>query len=231
MRHMNIWNSFIMHMIYVVYVEYISKYISIRFVTAKAIYFSMQSCFIFFLNLSNVYFSIVWMAYDHSTWWRFQMLTFSALLAICAGNSLHRSPVNSPHKGQWRGASVFSLIWVWINGWVNSREAGNLRRYRAHYDTTVMIPRKPRVVMMPNLSSIVTQEIVITATFGVISDDKMGIMATLGFQCKAVSTSNTILQVYCTEDIKVKSLECHAESKIPATGLLNNVYRLTTKAI
>ena len=85
--------------------------------------------------------------------------------------------------------------------------------------------------MMPNLSSIVTQEIVITATFGVISDDKMGIMATLGFQCKVVSKSNTILQVYCTEDIKMKSLECHAVSKIPATGLLNNVYRLTTKAI
>ena len=46
---------------------------------------------------------------------------------------IHRSPVNSPHKGQWRGASMFSLICVWINGWVNNREAGDLRRYRAHY--------------------------------------------------------------------------------------------------
>ena len=26
-----------------------------------------------------------------------------------------RSPVNSPHKGQWRRALMFSLIWVWIN--------------------------------------------------------------------------------------------------------------------
>ena len=50
----------------------------------------------------------------------------------------HRSPVNSPHKGQWRGALMFSLICVWINGWVNNREAGDLRRYRAHYDVTVM---------------------------------------------------------------------------------------------
>ena len=33
------------------------------------------------------------------SWWRHQMETFSALLAICAG--IHRSPVNSPHKGQW----------------------------------------------------------------------------------------------------------------------------------
>ena len=52
----------------------------------------------------------------------------------------HRSPVNSPHKGQWRGALMLSLICVWINGWVNNREAGDLRRYPAHYDVTVMVP-------------------------------------------------------------------------------------------
>ena len=47
---------------------------------------------------------------------------------------IHRSPVNSPHKGQWRGALMFSLIWAWINGWVNNREAGDLSRHRTHYD-------------------------------------------------------------------------------------------------
>ena len=51
---------------------------------------------------------------------------------------IHPSPMNSPHKGQWRGALMFSLICAWINGWVNNREAGDLRRYRAHYDVTVM---------------------------------------------------------------------------------------------
>ena len=51
---------------------------------------------------------------------------------------IHRYAVNSPHKGQWRGALMFSLICVWINGWVSNREAGDLRRYRAHYDVTVM---------------------------------------------------------------------------------------------
>ena len=51
---------------------------------------------------------------------------------------IHRSPVNSLHKGQWRGALMFSLICVWINGWVNNREAGDLRRYRAHCDVTIM---------------------------------------------------------------------------------------------
>ena len=52
---------------------------------------------------------------------------------------IHRSPVNSPHKGQWRGALMFSLICVWINGWVNNRKAGDLRLYRAHYDGSVMV--------------------------------------------------------------------------------------------
>ena len=49
-----------------------------------------------------------------------------------------RSPINSPHKGQWCGVLMFSLICAWINGWVNNREAGDLRRYRAHYDVIVM---------------------------------------------------------------------------------------------
>ena len=59
-------------------------------------------------------------------WWRHQMETFSALLVICAGNS----------PGTLNFVICFDL--VWINGWVNIREAGGLRRYRAHYDVTVM---------------------------------------------------------------------------------------------
>ena len=51
---------------------------------------------------------------------------------------IHR-PVNSPDKGQWRGALMFSMICAWINGWVNNRQAGDLRRNRAHYDVTVML--------------------------------------------------------------------------------------------
>ena len=30
----------------------------------------------------------------------------------------------------------FFLICVWVNGWINNRDAGNLRRHRAHYDVT-----------------------------------------------------------------------------------------------
>ena len=60
---------------------------------------------------------------------------------------IHRSPVNSPHKGQWRGALMFYLICAWINVWVNIREAGDLRRHRAHYDVIVMYMGKSKAAV------------------------------------------------------------------------------------
>ena len=51
---------------------------------------------------------------------------------------IHRSPVNFPHKGQWCGTLMFSLICTWINGWVNNHEAGDFRCHHTHNDTTVM---------------------------------------------------------------------------------------------
>ena len=51
---------------------------------------------------------------------------------------IHRSPVNSSHKGQWSGALMFSLICASINDWVSNGEAGDFRRHRAHYDVNVM---------------------------------------------------------------------------------------------
>ena len=68
-------------------------------------------------------------------WWRHQMETFSELLAFCAG----RSPVNSPHKDQWRGALMFSLTCAWTNSWANNGDAGDLRRHRAHYEVIIMV--------------------------------------------------------------------------------------------
>ena len=70
------------------------------------------------------------------SWWRHQMETFSALLALCVGNS----PVSGefPAQSQWRGALKFSLICAWINGWINNRKAGNLRRRRTHYEIIIM---------------------------------------------------------------------------------------------
>ena len=70
-----------------------------------------------------------------SSWWRNQMGTFSASLALCAGNS----PVTGefPHNCQWRGALVL-FICAQTNVWVNNRDAGDLRCHNDHYDVTVM---------------------------------------------------------------------------------------------
>ena len=51
---------------------------------------------------------------------------------------IHRSPVNSPPKGQWRGALMLSLIWACTNSWANNGDAGDLRRHGTHYDVVVM---------------------------------------------------------------------------------------------
>ena len=68
--------------------------------------------------------------------WRHQMETFSALPVFCEGNP--PSPMDFPHKGQWHGALMCSLICAWTNGWVNNRDVGDLRRHRVNYDVTVM---------------------------------------------------------------------------------------------
>ena len=81
-----------------------------------------------------------WM-HPKRTSWRHQMETFSALLVLCAENS----PVtmNSPHNSS--DGELWCLLWsvphdCLLNrlGWVNNREAGDLRHHRAHYDIIVM---------------------------------------------------------------------------------------------
>ena len=59
---------------------------------------------------------------------------------------IHWSPVDSPNKGQCRGALMFSLIWAWKNGWANNRDPGDLRRNRAHSDVTVMYMQRASVL-------------------------------------------------------------------------------------
>ena len=65
-----------------------------------------------------------------STWWRHQIETYSALLALCEGKS--------PVTGKFPSQRPVTRICAWINGWVSNREAGYLRRYRTHYNVTVM---------------------------------------------------------------------------------------------
>ena len=70
------------------------------------------------------------------TWWRHQRETFSALLAICAGNS----PVTGEFPSQRPMAeSVDVFFFTWTNGWVNNQECDNMRHHCIHYDVTVII--------------------------------------------------------------------------------------------
>ena len=69
------------------------------------------------------------------------METFSALLAICAGNS----PVTGEYHAQMPVTRSFDVFFdLRLNkrlskrARVNNREAGDLRRNRAHYDVTAM---------------------------------------------------------------------------------------------
>ena len=71
------------------------------------------------------------------SWWRHQMVTFFALLALLCGE----------FTGHWwypltkaSDAELWCFLWSapWINGWLNNREAGDLRRHSAHYDVIVM---------------------------------------------------------------------------------------------
>ena len=69
--------------------------------------------------------------YDNVIKWKHFLCYWPFVMGI------HWSPVNSHHKCQWHGALMFSLICAWSNGWVNTSDAGDLRRHRAHYDVTV----------------------------------------------------------------------------------------------
>ena len=83
-------------------------------------------------NNFSTHSQLIWLFQDNVIKWKH----FPCYWFFVRG--VHRSPVNSPHKSQWRGALVFSLICAWMNGWVNKREVGDLRRHRAYHDVTVI---------------------------------------------------------------------------------------------
>ena len=67
-------------------------------------------------------------------WWRHKMETFSALLAFV--RAIHRWPVDSPHKGQWRGALMCwwsaSQQWLskqWRHRWFETPSRSLWRRW------------------------------------------------------------------------------------------------------
>ena len=75
----------------------------------------------------------IWVRHDDVIKWKY----FPRYWAFV--REIHRW---SPHKGQWRGALMFSLVCAWTNGWANNRDACDLRRHCAHYDVNVMSHEK-----------------------------------------------------------------------------------------
>ena len=84
-------------------------------------------------HTSSMCFIGVW----YMSWWRQQMEKFLRYWHFVRG--IHRSSVNSPHKDQWRGALMFSLIYAWTNSRANNGDTCDLRRHRTHYDVIVMV--------------------------------------------------------------------------------------------
>ena len=79
------------------------------------------------------------------SWWRHQMETFSALLALCAGNP----PVTGEFPSQRPVTRSFDVFFdlCMKNGWVNNCEAGKLRRHRAHSDVTNVLQYERRQLL------------------------------------------------------------------------------------
>ena len=97
-------------------------------------------------HVPNDYTHIFWITHDAVIKWKH----FPPCWPFVRG--IPRSSVNSPHKGQWRGAMMFSLICAWINGWVTNGEAGDLRRHRAHYDVTLISTGTGTIGRLPDAS-------------------------------------------------------------------------------
>ena len=94
-----------------------------------------------YMSIQYIYWRRHWFCHDDVIKWKH----FPRYWPFVRG--IHRWPVNSPHKGQWRGALMLSLICAWINGWVNTRDAVDFRHHRARYDV-IVLPRSACVIML-----------------------------------------------------------------------------------
>ena len=103
----------------------------------KIIYFTSRSPYLKNLDRGNnvpfIAISILMTSHDDVIKWKH----FPRYRPFVRG--IHRSPMNSPHKGQWRGALMFSLICAWTNGGAHNRDASDSRRHCAHDDVTVSV--------------------------------------------------------------------------------------------
>ena len=96
-------------------------------------------CFIQLAVIWKIYLDFEMVVSDHTKYSYFMMTSSNGNIFRVTGPLLQWPSVTGgiPHKGQWGGALMFSLIRAWTSGWANNRDADDLRRHRAHYDVTV----------------------------------------------------------------------------------------------
>ena len=90
-------------------------------------------------DLGNAYHLSLIVGFDHGLPCRVMMTSSSASIFCVTG------PVSGEFTGH-RGipvtkacdAELGCFLCAWWNGWLNTRDAGDLRRHRAHYDVTVI---------------------------------------------------------------------------------------------
>ena len=115
---------------------------------------------------------------------------------------IHRSPVNFPHKGQWRGALMFSLIYARINDWVNNREAGDLRRQHGHYDVIVMGRAMTRDCLYQYLYETTLPKISLSILGDHVADQTIGVKFEMGVNTQGIWLLNH--DVYIVLYLKVQ---------------------------
>ena len=120
---------------------------------------------------------------------------------------IHRSPVNSLHKGQWRGALMYPLICSWINDCLNNREAGVMRRHRAYYDVIVIYPQCcTRETMMYSFGCIYAKDAKGYSTWSI---DKIGLIMLWGGESKPPATAMTKIYVKVNKDPRARRNSAH----------------------
>ena len=120
--------------------KYVCKYFSLTTWEVFPLFFNRQilclgNCF-FVRNNINIEVRHCWLKL--MSWWRHHMETFSALLALCAGNSPITRWIPRTKASDAELWCLFVFICACVNDSVYNREAGYMRHRRDHYDVRIM---------------------------------------------------------------------------------------------
>ena len=108
----------------------------------KSFWVSWKRCWRVLVNLNEQYSLSIWFQNHPQPTQLPHLMTSSNVNMFRITGPFKGNPpvtaVHSPHKGQWHGVLMLSLICGWTNVWTNNRYAGDLRRHRAHYNINII---------------------------------------------------------------------------------------------